>query len=308
MDFRSRSTYSKPAAVQRPHGCPHCPLRFSQKGTLNRHMVTHLQILPFECQYCEKRYAQAGSLRLHLFSHRQGDGFSCPVCGRRFARKHTLRLHVQGVHRQERPHKCVTCGKGYARRDDLQLHQRSCGNAPRQDSVSGPYARDISVKAMFAQMSSEDSQHARVANDYRHHRLDTNNNCKMSPSATPLSSFQEKLRLQHSILACDSAGDGMEVNDEQFTAAVEQLLLLLVGKDVLMRLGWPNAATEDLLQRVIRSCGSVVPPESKNGTLRENCRQFFSSFLEGDDLQDLFGAHGTVEDVVTKILRLKDVC
>ncbi|XP_064472294.1 zinc finger protein 668-like [Ornithodoros turicata] len=313
-EFNSQGALNKHAlahAGQRPHTCPRCPLRFSQKGTLNRHLVTHLRVLPFECQHCGKRYAQAGSLKLHLFSHTQDNGFTCTICGRGFARKHTLRLHVQGVHRRERPHECATCGKRYARRDDLQVHLNTCGDAEHRGRR--PSGRSINLKGMLAELISGNACGTTAAGDVsragcRSRGVDPNNDCCDS-LATPLSSFRKKLKLQRSILMSDPMETGAQLSEVQFAAAVEKLLLLLVGEAVLRKLGWPNIPTEELLREVTRCCG-CVPAEKRDSTLqtlRENCRLLFTSVLEDDVLHGLLGAHRTVDDVVRKILQLKEI-
>ncbi|GBN13962.1 hypothetical protein AVEN_223286-1 [Araneus ventricosus] len=52
-----------------PHKCSLCGKRFTQKGSLNRHMVTHNNERPFACESCPKRFKYRSVLTSHRKLH-----------------------------------------------------------------------------------------------------------------------------------------------------------------------------------------------------------------------------------------------
>lgn len=56
---------------ERPYKCSSCGLRFTQKITLQRHMLTHVPSseLPYKCSHCTKGFIRKNRLESHLLMH-----------------------------------------------------------------------------------------------------------------------------------------------------------------------------------------------------------------------------------------------
>ena len=54
---------------ERPHKCTNCDKRFTQNGSLRRHMRTHTGEKPFACSDCDYRTSDKGNLRKHEKKH-----------------------------------------------------------------------------------------------------------------------------------------------------------------------------------------------------------------------------------------------
>ncbi|GBM76055.1 hypothetical protein AVEN_153306-1 [Araneus ventricosus] len=51
------------------HACPHCPYITPNSGCLKRHLRTHSGERPYVCKTCLKSFSQKGSLQRHLMVH-----------------------------------------------------------------------------------------------------------------------------------------------------------------------------------------------------------------------------------------------
>lgn len=103
-----------------------------QKGTLDKHQLTHTSEQNFECSICKKRFKSTRSLKEHNItqhltneeandlSHRV---FPCIFCNKIFAGSDKLRRHVR-THTGEKPFECTFCGKGFADKRNLQVHEK----------------------------------------------------------------------------------------------------------------------------------------------------------------------------------------
>ena len=49
--------------------CKECGKILSSTAKLRRHLLTHLEVKPYECQVCRKRFKRADNLRAHLKTH-----------------------------------------------------------------------------------------------------------------------------------------------------------------------------------------------------------------------------------------------
>ena len=64
---KEETTFKKGTKRKRAqHVCDVCEKRFTQAGTLKRHMRIHTNERPYECHVCEKSYRQLSSLKYHM--------------------------------------------------------------------------------------------------------------------------------------------------------------------------------------------------------------------------------------------------
>ena len=79
--------------------CPYCPLSFSQKGNMQRHVQ-----------------------RQHLKNPQR---FTCPKCRQVFTSKQNMKLHLETVCAEVKPcYKCLHCNASFTRQDNQQRHMR----------------------------------------------------------------------------------------------------------------------------------------------------------------------------------------
>ncbi|GFY50288.1 hypothetical protein TNIN_416231 [Trichonephila inaurata madagascariensis] len=77
-----------------PHKCNLCSKRFTQKGSLNRHMVTHNNERPFACELCPKRFKYRSVLTSHRKLHLKDSLLRCNICGTAFRLLSSLQAHT----------------------------------------------------------------------------------------------------------------------------------------------------------------------------------------------------------------------
>lgn len=54
----------------RPFQCALCPVSYTIKGSLKRHMLSHYSDISFKCHICKKEYSRQCTLKKHLQTHR----------------------------------------------------------------------------------------------------------------------------------------------------------------------------------------------------------------------------------------------
>ncbi|XP_049574299.1 hypermethylated in cancer 2 protein-like [Syngnathus scovelli] len=72
----STSTPSTLRPARRPFQCLLCTHSFSQRGTLNRHMRTHLGVRPFPCPRCPMTFSRQYRVTEHMRVHQRGNGLT----------------------------------------------------------------------------------------------------------------------------------------------------------------------------------------------------------------------------------------
>ncbi|KAJ9069775.1 hypothetical protein DSO57_1015079 [Entomophthora muscae] len=52
------------------HSCPVCGIEFSRKNSMRRHVLTHINLRPYECRDCNKSFYRSDIYKRHLVSKR----------------------------------------------------------------------------------------------------------------------------------------------------------------------------------------------------------------------------------------------
>ena len=85
---------------------------------------------PFKCGFegCGRKYSKKGNLQTHFVTHTGDSPYRCYVgeCAGKvaFSRPHELTWHIRSEHKLEKPHLCEVCGSQFIRRDHLRRHRR----------------------------------------------------------------------------------------------------------------------------------------------------------------------------------------
>ncbi|XP_062856085.1 hypermethylated in cancer 1 like [Trichomycterus rosablanca] len=78
---------------------------------------------PFPCNICGKVFTQRGTMTRHMRSHLGLKPFACDECGMRFTRQYRLTEHMR-VHSGEKPYECQVCGGKFTQQRNLISHMR----------------------------------------------------------------------------------------------------------------------------------------------------------------------------------------
>ena len=104
------------------HYCNECNYMTQNKSDLVNHSRTHSKEKPFHCELCDQKFSQKGQLKVHVMSHK-GRRFECKECDYKAARKSSLVTHLL-THSGVKPHKCDSCEFSTTTKDNLIIHQR----------------------------------------------------------------------------------------------------------------------------------------------------------------------------------------
>ncbi|KAM9825108.1 uncharacterized protein ACBT44_005919 [Syngnathus typhle] len=75
-DHIQTSTSGTLRPARRSFQCSLCTRSFSQRGTLNRHMRTHLGVRPFSCPRCPMTFSRQYRVTEHMRVHQRGNGLT----------------------------------------------------------------------------------------------------------------------------------------------------------------------------------------------------------------------------------------
>lgn len=100
--------------------CDLCPIKFSDKVYIKRHMETH-SAKNLKCDQCEFTTKTELYLKYHQKRH-SGLKYECDFCGKRFHLKGILKSHQTFVHFGKRSFKCNQCDKSFKRKEILKIH------------------------------------------------------------------------------------------------------------------------------------------------------------------------------------------
>ena len=101
--------------------CLECGKKFTQKGSVNKHMLTHTGVKNFECLECGKKFTQKGDLNTHILTHTGVKNFECLKCGKTFTQKGNLNTHML-THTGVKNFECLECSKKFTRKGHLNTH------------------------------------------------------------------------------------------------------------------------------------------------------------------------------------------
>ena len=85
-------------AESRPQ-CTECFQTFKKRAALERHMMIHRGIKPFQCHFCSQRFRQKHHLQGHIMLHTGERPHSCTLCNKRFRMRHHLLEHERISHK-----------------------------------------------------------------------------------------------------------------------------------------------------------------------------------------------------------------
>ena len=83
----------------------------------------------FKCGICDERFSQNGSLKRHMISRHESrkslDGkkpFKCFICKYSCYDKSDLKKHFDSVHEGKKAFKCEMCGKRFSQKGQMNRH------------------------------------------------------------------------------------------------------------------------------------------------------------------------------------------
>lgn len=105
--------------------CQKCPLKFSNRNQLLRHIKSHvLNGAKIVCEPCQKKFKSEVSRQVHLATDhdRSTTGpFDCPLCFKSMKDRVSLRMHYY-THTSQRVFLCGRCGATYNHKKSFDLH------------------------------------------------------------------------------------------------------------------------------------------------------------------------------------------
>ncbi|CDQ74930.1 unnamed protein product [Oncorhynchus mykiss] len=81
--------------LNRPFPCNICGKLFTQRGTMTRHMRSHLGLKPFACEECGMRFTRQYRLAEHMRVHSGEKPYECQLCGGKFTQQRNLLSHLK---------------------------------------------------------------------------------------------------------------------------------------------------------------------------------------------------------------------
>ena len=88
------------------YSCDLCNQKFSRKGHLTKHLLTHKDIRQFQCSECNYKAFTKQNLVIHLLQHSGAKPQKCDVCDYSTTTKSSLNGHKQ-THRDDKPYSCT---------------------------------------------------------------------------------------------------------------------------------------------------------------------------------------------------------
>ena len=137
------------------HSCPHpgCLRICISASQLAKHLLTHSGEKPHGCPICQKRFTQKTHVTQHIATVHanpsdRAKSHVCPQCGKCFVTRGVLAKHMM-LHTNERPHQCSICDKAFVQKSHLTVHMNQhTGNRPfncsecRKDFTTKQHLKD----------------------------------------------------------------------------------------------------------------------------------------------------------------------
>ncbi|CAL8407013.1 unnamed protein product [Arctogadus glacialis] len=141
---------------EKPYGCDECMKRFSRKGYLKRHMITHYGKKPYSCDKCTRRFLWHCELKLHMTTHSGLKPYRCDQCMKLFSQKCTLKRHMRS-HSGVKPYKCDQCTMSFTVKGTLKIHMRThSGEKPYKcDQCTKSFSLSPKLKIHISTHSTE---------------------------------------------------------------------------------------------------------------------------------------------------------
>ena len=86
-------------SLNKPHGCPFCHYRTSQRSDLSKHIRTHTGERPYQCNFCPYRASQLSCVKRHERIHTGNKSFKCQFCTYMSNESASLQVHIHSKHR-----------------------------------------------------------------------------------------------------------------------------------------------------------------------------------------------------------------
>nr|CAD7459476.1 unnamed protein product [Timema tahoe] len=132
------------AAVRSAVQCGTCHKTYLSAQALRTHQQIHTGRLREHCPVCEATFTQRGSLQRHMMSHGEG-GYPCPHCNKRYSRNDKLQDHLR-FHNGDTRVRCRFCRAYFPDHEARKQHYIDKPGHVRQENVQVFECQDCGKK------------------------------------------------------------------------------------------------------------------------------------------------------------------
>ena len=126
-----------PDESKRIYKCDKCNLKYTTRGSLNRHKADFHEgkEMEYKCKLCDQSYSDKQQLKEHISNIHHGmKKFKCDRCGKTYTDQRNLRIHLKNYHKLkikevqkpkkfvEKNFKCEICYQMYSTKGSLKSH------------------------------------------------------------------------------------------------------------------------------------------------------------------------------------------
>ncbi|KAG8445063.1 hypothetical protein GDO86_009998 [Hymenochirus boettgeri] len=167
----TQSEYSDSSCENGTFFCNECDSRFSEEGSLKRHMLQMHSDKPYKCDRCQASFRYKGNLASHKTVHTGEKPYRCSICGAQFNRPANLKTHTR-IHSGEKPYKCETCGARFVQVAHLRAHVLiHTGEKPYPCEICGTRFRHLqTLKSHLRIHTGEKPYHCEKCNLHFRHK------------------------------------------------------------------------------------------------------------------------------------------